>query len=90
MEARVRHIFGIQLDKKDIEGLQQRKIRQLSIYYMVSHLSKAGGALVVYDITKERTFESVKYWMELLKKECNPEVVIFLIGNKVDLVEKDP
>jgi GTPase SAR1 family protein len=57
---------------------------------MFSHLSKAGGALVVYDITKEKTFESIKYWIELLKKEGNPDLVIFLIGNKVDLVEKDP
>lgn len=31
------------------------------------HFRKAGGALLVYDVTKEKTFESVTKWIEDLR-----------------------
>jgi len=55
-----------------------------------AHYRKALGALVVYDITKEKTFESVTRWVEELKYHAEPDIVIVLVGNKVDLVEKNP
>ncbi len=42
------------------------------------------GALVVYDITRRSTFENVDKWISDLKKNSDPEVMIILIGNKVD------
>ena len=43
---------------------------------------------MVYDVTKEKTFESVTRWMEELKYHAEPDIVIMLVGNKIDLVEK--
>jgi small GTP-binding protein len=55
-----------------------------------AHYRKALGALVVYDVTKEKTFDSVQRWVEELKYHAEPDIVIVLVGNKVDLVEKNP
>jgi len=55
-----------------------------------AHYRKALGALVVYDVTKEKTFDSVTRWVEELKYHAEPDIVIVLVGNKVDLVEKNP
>merc|ERR1712098_822321 len=49
-----------------------------------------GGALLVYDVTKHATFASCLRWMEDLRQNAEPDIVIMLVGNKVDLVEKDP
>ena len=48
---------------------------------------KAVGALLVYDITKEKTYDNVNKWLEDLKLMAEPDIVIILVGNKLDLVE---
>ncbi|CAD8102204.1 unnamed protein product [Paramecium sonneborni] len=53
-----------------------------------NHFRGASGALLVYDITKEKTFENLTRWMEELKTAANKDVVMFLVGNKTDLVER--
>ncbi|MDH5401063.1 MAG: GTP-binding protein [Candidatus Heimdallarchaeota archaeon] len=42
------------------------------------------GALVVYDITNEKTFKSVEKWISDIKQHCD-EIPIVIIGNKKDL-----
>ncbi|KAH7099479.1 ras family protein [Auriculariales sp. MPI-PUGE-AT-0066] len=44
------------------------------------------GALLVYDITRRETFESVSRWLEPLRKDGDSNAVIMLIGNKSDLI----
>ena len=55
-----------------------------------AHYRKSIGALVVYDITSEQSFQSVTRWMQELKENAEPNVVIMLVGNKMDLAEKNP
>ena len=55
-----------------------------------AHYRRAVGALLVYDITNERTFWSVKRWMQDIKDQAEPNIVIMLVGNKLDLVERNP
>jgi len=51
----------------------------------LSQLKKALGALIVFDITNKKTFESVmSYWMNALKDRATENVQIILIGNKID------
>ncbi|CAK5012548.1 unnamed protein product [Meloidogyne enterolobii] len=50
------------------------------IYYRDSH-----GALLVYDITDRRSFERVKKWVEELLQMLGDTVVLFVVGNKIDL-----
>lgn len=43
------------------------------------------GAVLVYDITRRRTFENVGKWLKELRDHANSNPVIMLIGNKSDL-----
>ena len=43
------------------------------------------GALVVYDITKKNSFESVERWLQELHDNADKKVVQMIIGNKSDL-----
>jgi Ras-related protein Rab-21 len=53
------------------------------IYYRSSN-----GAILVYDITDEESFKKVKNWVKELKKMLGTDIVIFIVGNKIDL-DKD-
>ena len=44
----------------------------------------------MYDITQEKTFMSVKKWIEEVKEHAEPGIVIMLVGNKLDLCEMAP
>lgn len=43
------------------------------------------GALLVYDVTKARSFESVNQWLKELRDHAESNIVVMLIGNKIDL-----
>eukprot|EP00420_Gonyaulax_spinifera_P026186 CAMPEP_0197898022 /NCGR_PEP_ID=MMETSP1439-20131203/43033_1 /TAXON_ID=66791 /ORGANISM="Gonyaulax spinifera, Strain CCMP409" /LENGTH=213 /DNA_ID=CAMNT_0043518703 /DNA_START=42 /DNA_END=683 /DNA_ORIENTATION=+ len=55
-----------------------------------AHYRKAAGALLVYDLTKQKSFQNCAKWLEELRQGAGPEIVIVLVGNKVDLAEGDP
>ena len=50
-----------------------------------SYYRGACGALLVYDITRRETFKHLKQWLDEAKQNSNPDMVIMLIGNKIDL-----
>ncbi|KFW09400.1 Ras-related protein Rab-17, partial [Eurypyga helias] len=57
-------------------------------YYSVCHLYYRGAqaVLLVYDITNKETLNRAKFWLTDLEKEFLPhEIVIALVGNKMDL-----
>jgi Ras-related protein Rab-11A len=43
------------------------------------------GALLVYDITKRNTFESIDRWFNELREHAENNIVVLLVGNKSDL-----
>ncbi|XP_041037631.1 ras-related protein Rab-25-like [Carcharodon carcharias] len=47
----------------------------------------AVGALLVYDITKHLTYESVERWLNELLDHADNKLVVMLVGNKTDLSE---
>jgi small GTP-binding protein len=47
----------------------------------------AQAAIVVYDITNYDSFERAKQWVKELQRQGNPNIVIALAGNKVDLAD---
>ena len=53
------------------------------------HYKKSVGGLIVYDITKRATFESVKNWYNDLINKAEKGCIIALVGNKLDLVERN-
>ena len=48
----------------------------------------AKGALLVYDISRKSTFENIDNWLLDLKTNGDKDILIILIGNKADLLEK--
>lgn len=48
----------------------------------------ANVAIVMYSITDQESFDSIDSWVESLKENAEPNVVIFLIGNKCDLEDE--
>lgn len=50
-----------------------------------SYYRGAMGALLVYDITRRSTFESLRKWLKELREFGGREMVVVLVGNKSDL-----
>lgn len=48
----------------------------------------AVGALLVYDISKQVTFENVERWLKELRDHAEANIVIMLVGNKVRTISK--
>ena len=51
------------------------------------HYRRALGVLVVYDITNEQTFLSLKDWIKCVKEQAELNVSIIIVGNKLDIVQ---
>ncbi|PWA45070.1 RAB11G [Artemisia annua] len=76
----------MEIDGKEVKAQiwdtagQERFRAVTSAYYR-----GAVGALVVYDISRSTTFESVTRWLEELKTHSDTTVARMLVGNKCDL-----
>ena len=49
---------------------------------------KVMGALILYDITDESSFEKLKTWVSTIKEECGRHMQMIIVGNKSDLDEQ--
>lgn len=59
----------------------QEKFHALGpIYYRSSN-----GALLVYDICDEQSFQKIKIWIKELKKVLGQDISIIIVGNKIDM-----
>lgn len=52
-----------------------------------SYFRGASGALLVFDITKRSSFDSVTSWLNDLKTIAEEGIVVILVGNKLDLAD---
>ena len=50
-----------------------------------SYFRGASGALLVFDITRRSTFDSVTSWLQDLRQIAEDDIVVVLVGNKWDL-----
>ena len=48
----------------------------------------ANGIILIYDVTNLQTYENVKNWITQIREEANPNVIIYLAGNKIDIPEE--
>lgn len=58
------------------------------LYYLAPfnrYYRGAVGALLVYDITKHLTYDSVERWLKELYEHAEANIVVMLVGNKTDL-----
>ena len=49
----------------------------------------ANGIILIYDVTNRQSYENVKNWITQIREEANPNVVIYLAGNKIDVSEEE-
>ena len=54
----------------------------------VNFYRECHGAIVCYDITSQKTFDHVPYWIGEVKKQAKKNAGILLVGTKSDLAEK--
>ncbi|MEJ1279180.1 hypothetical protein NN561_010109 [Cricetulus griseus] len=47
----------------------------------------SAAAIIVYDITKEETFSTLKNWVRELRQHGPPSIVVAIAGNKCDLTD---
>ncbi|KAJ4755078.1 Ras-related protein Rab-11B [Rhynchospora pubera] len=59
---------------------QERYRAVTSAYYR-----GALGAMLVYDITKQQSFEHASRWLKEIRSHADRNIVIMLVGNKCDL-----
>ena len=52
-----------------------------------SYIRDSSVAVIVYDITHKQSFLSIDKWVEDVRAERGSEVIIFIVGNKIDLAE---
>ncbi|PSC69978.1 ras-related RABH1b [Micractinium conductrix] len=53
-----------------------------------SYIRDSSVAVVVYDVTSRQSFLNIQRWVEEVRAERGSDVIIVLVGNKTDLVDK--
>lgn len=53
-----------------------------------SYIRDSSVAVVVYDITSQKSFAQTRKWVDDVRGERGNDVIIVLVGNKTDLSEK--
>ncbi|RIB19467.1 RAB5A member ras oncogene family, partial [Gigaspora rosea] len=61
---------------------QERFHSLTPMYYRTAHL-----AIIVYDLTKASTLDKAKSWVKELQCQAMPNIIIALVGNKIDLIQ---
>ena len=86
---------GVDLKTKDLE-IKNKKIRiqiwdtagQEKYKAITKNLFlRVMGALIIYDITNQKSYNILKQWVKMIKEEC-PHMQIIIIGNKSDLEDE--
>ena len=74
----------IRYDIWDTAG--QEKYRSINkIFYQDAQVT-----LLVYDITQKETYDAIKnYWFQEVKDNAPEDVIVFIVGNKSDIYEKE-
>ena len=72
------------LDVWDTAG--QEKYRALTKFFY----KDAAVVILVYDITREESFDNmINYWYNQLKENCGKDIILGVAGNKCDLFEQE-
>ena len=65
---------------------RQEKYRALAKMFF----KDAAVVLIVYDITNKNCYVEIKkYWMDIVKENGPKQMIIYIVGNKYDLSEKE-
>ena len=62
----------------------QEKYRSITRQYF----KDAHGIVLVYDVHNDNSFNGLSSWLDEIKNNCNKDVSIILVGNKIDLDDR--
>jgi Ras-related protein Rab-2A len=54
-----------------------------------SYYKGTAGAILVYDVSQRNTFDHIINWLNDIKKYANQDIPIILVGNKIDLDNRE-
>jgi Ras-related protein Rab-11A len=66
----------------DIGGQERFKFLRRSFY------EGANGALLVFDLSRGRTYQETKTWLSEMNQIMDKKIPFILVGNKSDLLDK--
>ncbi|WVZ23256.1 hypothetical protein V8G54_001800 [Vigna mungo] len=70
------------MSRRDTAG--QERFRSL----IPSYIRDSSVAVIVYDVASRQTFLNTPKWIEEVRSERGSDVIVVLVGNKTDLVDK--
>lgn len=73
----------IKLNILDTAG--EEKFKSITKQYF----KDANSIILVYDITNMDSFKSIDYWFSIIQETKSPSCLLFLVGNKSDMLEKE-
>ena len=76
------HDFIVQLELWDTAGQEQYRA------VAKTYFRNAVGCVLVFDTTDQASFNELSYWLQQFRQQSDPNGVILLVGNKVDLADK--
>ncbi|KAF9224299.1 ras-domain-containing protein [Gyrodon lividus] len=78
------HVDGLKVRLQLWDTAGQERFRSMAPMYYRG----ANAALLLYDITNASTFDDIRGWLQELKKNCPPELIIYIVGSKADLLHQ--
>ena len=54
------------------------------------HYRDAIGAIMVFDLTRKKTFENCQTWLQEFKAQAHEKARVIVLGNKLDMIESEP
>ena len=54
-----------------------------------SFYRNANGVILMYDLTRMESFENLEDWLREIRLNSDPEVVVYLVGNMLDLADEE-
>ena len=78
----------MEVDVKLWDTAGQERFRSITTSYYKS----SEGLLLMYDITKKDSFDSIENWIQSIKESLGEDekYLIVLLGNKLDLANDNP
>ena len=63
-----------------VDTAGQERFRSLTKNYYKG----ADGIILIYDVTNEKSYKSIKTWISQIKESAIDNVIIYIVGNKID------
>lgn len=83
------YTFNLEINSKKVQLQTWDTCGQESYKSLISNFYRNTGlSILVYSVTSRESFENIHLWLKELKSFSSPDILIFLIGNKTDLVEE--